>query len=150
MASAPAPLPAAGLSCTGGSRPSDLGGQAGRLVAEHQRERAGEVGVPEGLTRADRGAEASKSPGSELAQHLHRVASDHQGDVEERPGRGPDALRVVRIHCPVGADYPSDARRLGGAQHGAEVSRVAHVRAQDDHPVACQVVERTIKERDHG
>ena len=53
---------------------------------------------------------------------------DHR-DMEERSGRGPHALRVGRVDRAVTAHHGVDPGGVGGADHRAEVARVAHVDA---------------------
>ena len=61
---------------------------------------------------------------------------DGERQVEERPDAGPDRLGVVGVDGAAGEHHAVGAGRVGAADHGAGVARVADVGADRDQPGA--------------
>ena len=72
------------------------------------------------------------------------------GSGEDRAQRGADRVRVEQVGARVGHDHGVGARRIRGAQHGAEVARLLDRLEDDDERVRPEVErgERLVRDRD--
>ena len=130
-AAAIAAFEALGPSGVGDGQPAvdgGVGGQPVRLVADGQREPAGEVGVGVGRAGGRGGAEHPEAGRSQLPQL--DVVDDRQ--QEQRAGRGPHDLRVGRVDGVRGEHDRLGPGRLGRPQDGAEVARIGQADGDDD------------------
>src|SRR5690349_3429127 len=98
------------------------------LVADDQPAGTGEVDVREGArrltgTRGDAGVKLDPVL-AEGGADEGRVDAEQVGDTEQRPGRGPQRLRVERADAALEEERAGCAERLRGAEDRAGVPGV--------------------------
>ena len=102
--------------------------QAVGLAAEHDGDRAAEVGVVVGqCRRRPRWPPAGRRGRPAASSTVDRVASARDGHVEQRARRCPHALRVAGVDRAPAEEHRGRAGGLGGPQQRAGVARVGHV-----------------------
>ena len=107
-------------------------GQAGGLVAHHDGDAPGEIGVEVAQDGPSRRVVAAGADEREPGRGHVVDRRGHHRDMEHRAGGRADDLRAVRIDGPGREDDGLDAGRLGRADDRAEISRVADPVEHDD------------------
>src|ERR1700722_2223097 len=110
------------------ARLAPAGGEPGRLVADQQQDRAGQVDV-RGVARAALVGADDRNRGPAAAQGARPVQDrpvrrgpDH-GQREQRAGAGPDRPGIVDVGRVPGDDDPGRAEGIGRPDQGADVAR---------------------------
>ena len=126
-------------------------GQAARFVAEHQRDRiAREIRPIEVLDAVGGHGVDPEAPVPEFHQRGLGIGTADDRDVEERPGRCANGLRVVGIHRCLREDHPARSSGVGGTQDRPCVAGVTNLVEHGDAAIRREGIQPAVQERRHA